>query len=319
VWRPGDSDPSTLPPHDFAWVHPDRDTARRYRDRYFYIFHDRVALLKTAFGCPYSCRFCFCREITGRRYRERPLDDVLDELQALPEREIYIVDDDFLVSRDRVLRFCDGLRERGIDKHYLVYGRADFIARNPDVIQRFRDTGLRTVIVGFESFSDAELARYHKQADAASNAQAMAVIRRLGLDCYATVILSPDWGPDEFRAAGRKMRNLDIRFVNLQPLTPLPGTETVVPDSDLVISRKDFAKWDLAHVTVRPTRLSVADFYGELIDLYVATLYRPEVLWRHARQPVRMIAKMLAGTWRVAEQYRRKRAEAERIGCPGSC
>ena len=42
--------------------------------------------------------FCFCRAITQGRYAERPLEDVMTELEAIREREIYIVDDDFLVD-----------------------------------------------------------------------------------------------------------------------------------------------------------------------------------------------------------------------------
>jgi radical SAM superfamily enzyme YgiQ (UPF0313 family) len=58
-----------------------------------------VALLKTAFGCPYSCNFCFCRKITGGKYIERDLGDVLNEIENISEKHIYIVDDDFLFSR----------------------------------------------------------------------------------------------------------------------------------------------------------------------------------------------------------------------------
>jgi radical SAM superfamily enzyme YgiQ (UPF0313 family) len=108
----------TLPPYEFAWVRPGR-VDRPYRDRYFYIFHDRVALVKSAFGCPFTCNFCFCRQITGDRFHARPVEDVLDELSEIEQTEIYIVDDDFLVSRARIEAFCDGLEHRGIRKHYL--------------------------------------------------------------------------------------------------------------------------------------------------------------------------------------------------------
>ena len=142
VLVPGERvDPASLPPFDFAAPLPLRSLTERYRNRYFYIFHDRVALLKTAFGCPYKCTFCFCRAITQGRYAERPLEDVMTELEAIREREVYIVDDDFLVDRARVLAFIGENRRRGLDKQYLLYGRADFIARNPDVIRAFRSSG----------------------------------------------------------------------------------------------------------------------------------------------------------------------------------
>lgn len=313
VLRPGERVlPEALPPFDFAWVRPDRTSTARYRERYFYIFHDKVALLKTAFGCPYRCSFCFCRVITAGHYHERPLDDVLDELQSLREREIYIVDDDFLVSTERVRAFIAGLRARRIDKHYLLYGRADFIAKHPEVMREFQGVGLRTVIVGFESFSDSELAGYRKNVSAATNEEAMRVMNGLGLECFATLILSPHWDRSDFDALVTKLKELRVRFVNLQPLTPLPGTPFTVPAGDLLIDRADFAKWDLAHVAVRPTKLTVSQYYREIIRAYLHTLYRPSYLLGYLRHPPKMLWKMVAGTFAVRQQYARKWEEAER-------
>jgi len=314
VLRPGESIATDeLPPFEFRWVLPDRSTTQRYRRHYFYIFHDRVALIKTAFGCPFKCNFCFCREITGHRYHERPLEEVLDELAAIEEREIYIVDDDFLASEKRVRSFVEGVKERGIDKHYLLYGRADFVARNRDTMAEFKAVGLRTVIVGFESFLEGELEQYDKRVDLATNEAAMHVLNELGIDCYATLILHPDWGKEEFRKTCQRMRALKIKNVNLQPLTPLPKTGQQVDDKDLVLARRDFAKWDLAHVTLRPTKLQVSEYYRQLIRLYMKTLYRLRYLFGYFKYPLKMIWKMIVGTRRVRKQYLKKMAEARRL------
>ena len=305
------ADPADLPPFDFAYPLPLRSLTERYRSSYFYIFHDRVALLKTAFGCPFKCTFCFCRAITGGRYVERPLDDVMKELELIREREIYIVDDDFLVNRDRVQAFIDENRRRGLEKRYLLYGRADFIARNPDLMREFRSVGLSTVIVGFESFFEEELLRYDKGTDVATNREAMKVLRAGNIDCYATVIIPPEWDRKAFNECGRVMRSLGIHYVNLQPLTPLPGTGCAVRDDRLVISRTDYARWDLAHVTLRPEHLTVAQFYRALIDLYSAVLFRPKVIWSYLRRyRATQIWKMTLGTMRVRRQYERKFREA---------
>jgi radical SAM superfamily enzyme YgiQ (UPF0313 family) len=314
VLRPGEA-VGELPPFDFFYPRPARHLVDRYRDRYFYIFHDKVALLKTAFGCPYRCSFCFCRRITGDAFHARPMEEVLDELQSLPQREIYIVDDDFLVSRARVEAFLDGLAQRRVDKHYLLYGRADFIAHHEPLIARFRRQGLRTVIVGLESFKDDELAAYDKGSTAAVNEAALAILRRHRIDCFATMILPPHWDEADFSACGAWIRRMGIHYVNLQPLTPLPGTGAAVPDGDLLIPRSEFARWDLAHLVVRPTRLSQADYYDQIIRLYMGSLYQPSDLLTYLRayRP-RMLAKMTLGTWRVRRQYLVKRAEARRRG-----
>ncbi len=300
-----------LPALDFHYVAPDRSLVDGYRDRYFYIFHDKVALLKTSFGCPFTCNFCFCRQITRGLYRRRPLADTLAELESLPQQEIYIVDDDFLADRRFLTAFLDELESRGIRKHYMVYGRADFVADHPDLIERFRDLGLRTVIVGFESFIAEELEQYGKRSDVSANRRAMEILRRLNVECFATIILGPDWDRSHFRRLEKELKALRIHFVNLQPLTPIPGTEFKAPEGTLLLDRADHARWDLAHLSIRPSRLSIPDYYREILRLYNRIVFQPAVLFGHLRrQNWRMLWRMIKGSRRVERQYRLKIDEA---------
>lgn len=302
-----DEKASNLPEFNFSFPIPDRSLTQKYRNQYFYIFHDKVALLKTAFGCPYSCNFCFCREITQKHYVERPLKEVIEEIKTIEEQEIYIVDDDFLTSRERVKSFIDANKREQLKKHYLLYGRADFIANNPDLMVQFREVGLRTVIVGFESFFDHELKQYNKNVDAATNEKAMQVLNRSGIECYATIILSPEWSRNEFNLLKKKIRQLGIHYVNLQPMTPLPGTHNHQYQENLVISYSDFSKWDLAHISIQPEKLSIADYYKEILGVYNVALFRFSFLLNYVKKyPVSMLGKMIKGSYMVWKQYQRK-------------
>jgi hopanoid C-3 methylase len=295
-----------LPEYDFYIPIPDRNLTAKYRSQYFYVFHNKVALIKTSFGCPYHCKFCFCRKITGDKYFTRPLSDVIDELSSIKEEEIYIVDDDFLVSLDRTEKFIRLLKERGIRKKFLIYGRADFIAKNPDLIKDFKQVGLRTVIVGLESFEDNELIGFNKQTDSNTNKLAMSVLNRYKVDCYAAVIISPSWDFSDFKKAGDIMLKLGIRFVNLQPLTPLKGTGLIVNEENLVIDRHDYARWDLAHVTIQPDKMSLKEFYENIHDLYIRIIFYPKNLIRLLKYPIRMQIKMAKGMNNVKKQYKNK-------------
>jgi radical SAM superfamily enzyme YgiQ (UPF0313 family) len=295
-----------LPEYDFYTPVPDRDLTAKYRRNYFYVFHNKVALIKTSFGCPYHCKFCFCRKITGDRYFARPLSEVLDELETINEKEIYIVDDDFLLSADRVREFIKLLKERKIRKNYLVYGRADFISENPELIKDLKEIGLRTVIVGLESFEDFELQGFDKLSDSNTNKLAMSVLNKNKVDCYAAVIISPSWSAKDFIKAGDIMSDLGIKFVNLQPLTPLKGTGLKVNDENLIIERSDFPKWDLAHVSIRPETMSVEDFYRNILNLYQRIVLNPRHLISYLKYPVAMQLKMIWGMRKVRKQYKNK-------------
>ena len=302
---------TTIPPIDFNYVVPDRSLTDKYRDKYFYIFHEKVALLKASFGCPFTCNFCFCREITGRQYHQRPIENVIDELSQIEQNEIYIVDDDFLADPEYVENFLNQVESRHIKKRYLLYGRSDFIVRHPKLMARFYTLGLRTVIVGFESFFDEELEKFQKNIDVKTNIEAMHILNDLNIDCYATIILSPEWGRDEFRRLEKFLKELKIHFVNLQPLTPLPGTDFKVSEDQLLIKKDDYAKWDLAHISVRPVKLTVFEYYRELLQLYERVLFQTWILKKHLKnRPFWMLVKMIIGTRRVHRQYRLKVAEA---------
>jgi radical SAM superfamily enzyme YgiQ (UPF0313 family) len=236
---------------------------------------------------------------------------VIDELLSIKEEEIYIVDDDFLINVDRITEFIRLLKEREIRKKYLVYGRADFIAQNPELIRKFKEVGLRTVIVGLESFNDNELTGFNKQTNSDTNRQAMGVLNKYKVDCYAAVIISPSWDLSDFKKAGDIMLELGIRFVNLQPLTPLKGTGILENEEDLVIDRNDFAKWDLAHVTIRPEEMDLKDFYENIYDLYLRIIYHPKNLIRLLKYPVHMQLKMAKGMNKVRNQYKRKIMELD--------
>ena len=313
VLRSGEKyEPSLLPELDFYFPVIDRSYTRQYRDKYFYIFHDKVALVKTSFGCPFECNFCFCREITDGKFKMRPLQDVVEELKSIKEQNIYIVDDDFLTSRKRVEEFIKVNEEEQLNKRYLLYGRADFIAQNPDLMKSFYDVGLRTVIVGFESFNDDELDRYNKKTSAAINERAMQIMNENKIECYATIIVSSDWGKEDFEFYKRKIKSLAIHYVNLQPLTPLPGTGQQVDMEKLLIPYAEYEKWDLAHVTIQPEKMSVPDFYKNILSLYNAILFQPKHLLNYIRKSSpRMIYKMMMGSYLVRRQYLKKIKEAK--------
>ncbi|MBF0432235.1 MAG: cobalamin-dependent protein [Fibrobacteria bacterium] len=295
-------------PTAFTAPHPDRDKVERYRHRYYYIFHNPCALIKTSYGCPFQCRFCFCREITGHHYFTRPLDDVIAEIKTIPEREIYIVDDNFLVKRDRVLEFCRLLKEHKLDKRFLIYGRADFIAHNPDVIAEFSTCGLRAVIVGLESATAEELQAYNKQSSINVNEQSIKILHDNAVECYGTFILGQNWDSSDFTKLIKWLKKNKMLFVNLQPFTPLPGTALYEEYCDkLIVPRNDFEKWDLAHLVIKPGKISFRSYYWNMIRAYYSVTMHPLSIWKLLRRyGLKENFKLSIGSTRITLQYVKK-------------
>lgn len=292
----------------FPYLFPDRSKVDRYRSRYYYMFHRNCSLIKTSFGCPYQCAFCFCRQITDGGYFARDLENVIAELKTVKETEIYIVDDDFLVDRERILEFTRLLKENHIKKRYLIYGRADFIAANEDVIRAFQKAGLRAVIVGLESCDSRELKDYRKMTQVAVNEKAVRILQKYDVECYGTFITGIHWKKEDFKALERWIKKLGIVFVNLQPLTPLKGTELYEKyRKDFIIREDEYEKWDLAHLVVKPTYISIRKYYFYTMMLYYKTMVNPtSVLYMIRKYGIKDTVKLSIGACEVNLQYLKK-------------
>jgi radical SAM superfamily enzyme YgiQ (UPF0313 family) len=292
-------------PADYGLLPPDRAAVYKYRSRYYYMFHNPCALVKASYGCPYSCSFCFCREISRGGYHVRSIEDVIDELESIPEREIYIVDDDFLFGEERLLRFITLLRERKLQKRFLVYGRADFIASHPELMKELSEVGLGAVIVGIESVRSKDLSDYRKGTTKEINESCIQVLRKLGIELYATLIIPMDFSRNDFRELSAWLVEQGVTFVNLQPLTPLPGTEIFSQYKDkLLIKREDHYLWDMAHVALQPERMSVRAFYWNLLASYWRVIMRPANMIRLVKiYGIKENWRMLCGSQRVSLQY----------------
>ena len=63
----------------------------------------------------------------------------------------------------------------------------------------------------------------------------------------------------------------------------MPATEISYPEDQMVIKREEYDLWDLAHVSIRPTKLSIPDYYREILKAYNSILFQPKVLWMYIK------------------------------------
>lgn len=251
---------------------PDRHITDKYRKHYDYAYHVPCALLKTSFGCPFNCKFCFCVQITNHSYYERELSPVIEELKNIEEPNVFIVDDNFLVNRERIKTFCELLDKNNIKKTFIIFGRADFIVKNPDMIELLSKHGLDAVFVGIESFKQSDLNDFNKKTDVETSEKASEVLYKYNVDLYAGAIVGPDWDKKDFKNFAKWIRSMHIRYVNLQPLVPLPGTPIYDDYKDqLLLKREEYEKWDLTHLAIMPTKLTPTEYYFEIIKGYFTT------------------------------------------------
>jgi len=77
--------------------------------------------------------------------------------------------------------------------------------------------------------------------------------------------------------------------------------------SQLIVPPEDFARWDMAHLVVKPAHLSIRRYYFEIVKLYYKTTVRPAMVLRALRKyPFMENLKLTVGANRVMWQYMKR-------------
>ncbi|KJS22969.1 MAG: hypothetical protein VR72_03530 [Clostridiaceae bacterium BRH_c20a] len=281
--------PNTLPL-------PDRTHLHLYKDKFRYFGKEQCALVKTAWGCPYSCNFCYCACLNGGEYSTRDITKVVREISDLEQEKIFIIDDDFLVDKNRLLEFCRLISVYNIKKDFSIYGRADLICAHQDILSKLKASGISEIIVGLEAVDDETLNNYNKKTSTHSNLQAIELLRKNGIKSCGLFIVNEDYGLEDFKrlSAIVKKMALDLcMFSIFTPLKGVPGYEKY--QERLIIPENKYENNDFLHLNIKPTKLSVTRFYLEFYKLYLLAYSDVRRLRSNIRPIIKSILNLIIG------------------------
>ena len=251
-------------------------------------------IIQTTRGCPHACEFCSVTAFNGAKYRQRPVNEVLDELQGLRKRLVYFVDDNFFgfgsKAEARALELFNGIVARGIRKIWVTQASID-VGNKPDLLTAAFRSGCRGLFIGFESPVLANLQQIEKTPNLSIGTEgikrAARTIRRNGICIIGSFIVGFD-GDDisVFRQTLDLAKEADA--VQYQFLTPFPGTrlhQRLAEEKRIIynVFPDDWARYDLDHLMMRPKNIDIVDLVRGFDYLIDRTFSRGAVLSRAFR------------------------------------
>src|SRR5581483_3596741 len=113
-------------------------------------------------GCPHVCDFCYKDAFFegGRSFYTQTVDAALAEMERLPGRHLYFLDDHLFGDRRFAAALFDGMR--GMGRLFQGAATVDSIL-DGTIVERAAEAGLRSLFVGFETLAPANLARANKR------------------------------------------------------------------------------------------------------------------------------------------------------------
>jgi radical SAM superfamily enzyme YgiQ (UPF0313 family) len=245
---------------------PRRELTSQYRKRYFRGATKSYACLLTSRGCQFRCKFC-CQWVLNRgAFRIRKTENVVEELLQIQENFIDFADDNSWANANWMGELCDKIQQAGIQKQYKLYARSDLIIQRPDLIGKWKELGLKAVLIGYESFRDDDLKKWHKRNTVANNIKATKVLKEFGVEIVGYFLVDPAFSEKDFQQLSEHVQKLEIDQPIFSILTPFPGTQLFDEVKDKILTR-NYTYYDGMHALV-PTELDPKKFYKLYADLF---------------------------------------------------
>ena len=130
----------------------------------------RWILYCTSHGCPWDCSYCSNASVYGRNWKPLEADTSVEEMAELVRRYrlavVDIIDDNYLVRRDRALAIAEGLLKSAPPFAYYMQTRTDQMDRLSDgELALLARSGLRRIFFGLESGSVKVMRSVNKRLD----------------------------------------------------------------------------------------------------------------------------------------------------------
>ena len=224
-------------------------------DAYERVCGRRWAMYTSSLACPFNCAYCTNEGLYGRQWNALAADQVVEEVTDLVSRYglslLWVVDDNFLVDRERAVAIAEGIVRRGVRFDWSIQASTNLVTRlTLDELKLLRRAGLSQVSKGADSGSPKVLHLMNKDFQKLDTIyQAADLLSRAGIRPSFNMIFGfPGESDAERRESLRLVMNVCRRYPAAEfwtnIFTPYPGAPIMKRAFELGIDvPKTFEGW----------------------------------------------------------------------------
>ena len=224
-----------------------------------------LGAVQSSRGCTNKCEFCAISSFCKHGVKRRPVKNVVEEIKQMPNK-IFIFHDPHVTSHPRHAKelFKEMIRQK-INKKWLANGTTNVLGTiDVEFLNLASKAGCLEWFIGFESVSQEALNSAKKTHNKVENFKKL--IKRLhdhGMIVQGGIIFGFDEDkPDIFDLTLEKMSDLDIDIVEVNILTPYPGTPLFDRlEKDGRITSRDWSRYNQVEVVFQPKHMTPEELF----------------------------------------------------------
>jgi radical SAM superfamily enzyme YgiQ (UPF0313 family) len=225
--------------------------------RHLYLVPNSIVVSR---GCPYVCDFCYKEAFFkgGRSFYTQTVDSALAEIERLPGRHLYFLDDHLFGNTHFASALFDGMR--GMGRLWQAAGTVNSVLQ-PHLIEKAVNCGLRSLFVGFETTNISNLRRQRKTQNLHSDyGEAVRRLHDLGVMVNGSFVFGMD--DDDETVFGQTVEwaiSQGIETSTFHILTPYPGTALYARmEQEQRMLHGNWDLYDTRHTVFQPKLLTPA-------------------------------------------------------------
>ena len=223
--------------------------------RHLYLVPNSIVVTR---GCPHKCDFCYKEAFFkgGRSFYTQTVDDALSEIERLPGRHLYFLDDHLFGNPHFANALFDGMK--GMGRLWQAAATVNSLI-TPGVLEKAAEAGLRSIFVGFETLSSTNLQDHSKIQNLGRDyALAIRRVHDLGVMINGSFVFGMD-GDDKsvFAKTVDWAVEHGIETSTYHILTPYPDTglyERI--DGQGRLLHKNWDLYDTRHTVFQPKQMT---------------------------------------------------------------
>lgn len=238
----------------------------------------------TSRGCPYQCIYCSTAKHWGHQTRFRSVKNVVDEIEHIVKtygiRGIDFRDDTFTLNKNRVVEFCNELKNRNISIKWCCETRANTI--DLDTVKLMKSVGCYYMAMAIESANEESIKFIKKGITVQQAKDAVLMIKGEGIILKTFFMFGlPGEREKEIKNTAFMIRD----FQNKYKVKPIYSITTIYPGTELEVMAK--------RLNIIPNNFTWSKPISNPKQMYNLYFGKQTPLYQEPEMPYKKMAKLI--------------------------